>query len=184
MIPENRIDEFESVALAHMDDLYRTAARVLGDRSVASDIVQETYLQAWRSYDRFQAGTNCRAWLYKIMFHVIHHHRRKWFRLTTWTSDDGDRPFEETLACQPEQSDDFDRLVVSALESLPAAFREAVVLVDVQELTYKEAADALDVPIGTVMSRLSRGRKLLREQLGDYARFYGIGLVRTVGQQA
>ncbi|HWN98290.1 MAG TPA: sigma factor, partial [Blastocatellia bacterium] len=70
------VEDFESAALPHMDDLFRTARRVLGNQSEAEDVVQETFLQAWKSFERFELGTNCRAWLYKIMFHVIQHNRR------------------------------------------------------------------------------------------------------------
>jgi RNA polymerase sigma-70 factor (ECF subfamily) len=74
-----KLEDFEAAAMPHFDDLYRTAARVIGDRTEAEDLVQETYLQGWKSFHRFEPGTNCRAWLFKILFHVIHHHRRKWF---------------------------------------------------------------------------------------------------------
>lgn len=72
--------EFESEAMPHVNDLFRTATRILGDCARAEDVVQEVYLQAWKSYHRFEHGTNCRAWLFKILFHCINHHRRKWFR--------------------------------------------------------------------------------------------------------
>ena len=76
-----KLEDFEAAAMPHFDDLYRTAVRVIGDRTEAEDLVQETYLQGWKSFHRFEPGTNCRAWLFKILFHVIHHHRRKWFSL-------------------------------------------------------------------------------------------------------
>src|SRR6185369_10221564 len=75
--PEQR---FEAEAMPHLNDLFRTALRMTGERGQAEDILQEVYLQAWRSFDRFSAGTNCRAWLYKILFHCVSHHRRRWFR--------------------------------------------------------------------------------------------------------
>ena len=73
--------DFEAAAMPHIDDLFRTAQRVLKDPSRAEDVVQEVYLQAWKSFERFELGTNCKAWLYKILFHSINHYRRKWFRL-------------------------------------------------------------------------------------------------------
>src|SRR4051812_9164971 len=73
-------DRFEAEALPHLNDIFRTANRVVGDKGRAEDIAQEVYLQAWKSFDRFQPGTNCRAWLYKILFHCVNHQRRKWFR--------------------------------------------------------------------------------------------------------
>ena len=73
-------ERFESEAMPHLNDLFRTALRMTGERGQAEDVIQEVYLQAWRSFERFEAGTNCRAWLYKILFHCVSHHRRKWFR--------------------------------------------------------------------------------------------------------
>jgi RNA polymerase sigma-70 factor (ECF subfamily) len=73
-----RTDEFEAAALPHMNDIYRTAARLLGNGTGADDVVQDVYLQAWKSFEQFELGTNCRAWLFKILFHTLHHYRRKW----------------------------------------------------------------------------------------------------------
>ena len=171
-------DEFEKVALPHLNELYRTAARLLGDSSKAEDAVQETYLQAWKSFARFEPGTNCRAWLFKILVNTIHHQRRAWFNLrrvpeseeilqqTAASSAASSAPVPEHIA-QEE--------ILRALGRLPADYRAAVLFADVEEFSYKEIAALLGLPIGTVMSRLSRGRKLLREQLGELARSYGIG---------
>ena len=78
---EMKRQEFEAAALPHLNDICRSATRLLADSTKADDVVQDVYLQAWKSFDRFEAGTNCRAWLYKILFHVVHHHRRKWFNV-------------------------------------------------------------------------------------------------------
>jgi RNA polymerase sigma-70 factor, ECF subfamily len=173
---EARIEEFEAVALPHLDALYRTATRVLRDRSDAADVVQEAYLQAWKSFHRFEAGTNCKAWLFKILFHTIHHHRRKAFRINLRLVREDEPALEETLAAAPPVKENLDdATVLAAFDKMPDHYREVVLLVDVQEFSYKEASDALEVPIGTVMSRLSRGRKLLREELADYAKSFGIG---------
>jgi RNA polymerase sigma-70 factor (ECF subfamily) len=165
---------FESEAMPHMSDIYRTALRILTDKARAEDVAQEVYLQAWKSFHRFEPGTNCRAWLYKILFHCVNHHRRKWFRFPLLKEN------EEFLEANitapepiPEQLSDGD--ILRALDEMPADFRSVVLLVDVEEFAYKEAADILEIPIGTVMSRLSRGRKLLREKLADVAKTYGIG---------
>ena len=161
-----KLGHFESVALPHFDDLYRTAVRVLGDRNDAEDLVQEAYLQAWKSFHRFETGTNCRAWLFKILFHVIHHHRRKWSNAKVIR--DSEEILEEVLTYEPpipEQITDED--ILSALDKIPEDFREVLLLSDVQEFSYKEIADALQIPLGTVMSRLSRGRKILRAQLTE-----------------
>jgi RNA polymerase sigma-70 factor, ECF subfamily len=166
-------NDFESAALPHLNPLFRTALRIIGDRQEAEDLVQETYLQAWKSFHRFEAGTNCRAWLFKILFHVINHHRRKWFRFT-WLSD-GDEGLETTLVYEPPVAQDLsDEEVLAALEKVPSQYREVILLADVQEFSYKEIADILRVPIGTVMSRLSRGRKVLRQELAEFASGYGI----------
>ncbi len=174
-------ERFEQDALPHMGDIYRTTMRVLGEKGRAEDVAQQVYLQAWKSFHRFEPGTNCRAWLYKILFHCVNHHRRKWFRFPLL------KEREEFLHANlvspepvPEHLSDADLL--GALDAVPADYRSVVLLVDVDEFAYKEAAEILDVPIGTVMSRLSRGRKLLREKLKDVARSYGIGM--SVGGQA
>jgi RNA polymerase sigma-70 factor, ECF subfamily len=155
---------FEDEALPHFEDLYRTAVRVIGDRETAEDLVQETYLEAWKSFQRFESGTNCRAWLFKILFHVIHHHRRKWVRLK-FTSED-EASLEQTLVYEPPIPQDLtDEDILAALDKVPQSYREVLLLADVQEFSYKEVADTLNIPIGTVMSRLSRGRSILRTQL-------------------
>jgi RNA polymerase sigma-70 factor (ECF subfamily) len=165
---EARVGEFEAEALPHLDDLYRVAVRVVGDRTEAEDLVQETYLEAWKSFHRFAPGTNCRAWLFKILFHVIHHHRRKWFSLRFIT--ESEELLAETLVYQPPVPEALtDEDMLAALDRVPQNFREVLLLADVQEFSYKEVAQMLDIPIGTVMSRLSRGRQMLRAQLAPSA---------------
>ncbi|MCC6293259.1 MAG: sigma-70 family RNA polymerase sigma factor [Bryobacterales bacterium] len=174
---------FETEAMPHLNDIFRTATRVLGERGRAEDVVQEVYLQAWKSFDRFEAGTNCRAWLFKILFHCVNHHRRKWFRFPLLKENE--EFLEANLAYSPPVSEHLtDQEILAALENIPGDFRSVVLLVDVEEFAYKEAADILQVPIGTVMSRLSRGRRLLREQLAGVARSYGIVRTAQEGQGA
>lgn len=171
---------FEQEAMPQMGDIYRTAMRVLGEKGRAEDVAQEVYLQAWKSFHRFEPGTNCRAWLYKILFHCVNHHRRKWFRFPLLKETEAFMEANLTAAEPvPEHLSDAD--ILTALDSVPSDYRSVVLLVDVEEFAYKEAAEILDIPIGTVMSRLSRGRKLLREKLKDVARSYGIGM--SVGGQ-
>lgn len=166
--------------MPQMGDIYRTAMRVLGEKGRAEDVAQEVYLQAWKSFHRFEPGTNCRAWLYKILFHCVNHHRRKWFRFPLLKETEAFMEANLTAAEPvPEHLSDAD--ILTALDSVPSDYRSVVLLVDVEEFAYKEAAEILDIPIGTVMSRLSRGRKLLREKLKDVARSYGIGM--SVGGQ-
>lgn len=178
-----RMNEFESAALPHLNDLYRTAARVLGDSTKADDVVQEVYLQAWKSFHRFEPGTNCRAWLFKILFNSIHHYRRKWFNLRFVR--DGEEQVESAVSKPAPIPDKLtDRDILAALDEIPPDFRSVVVLSDLEEFAYKEIAGILDIPIGTVMSRLSRGRKILRDRLAGTARSYGIGLTAEGGQGA
>jgi RNA polymerase sigma-70 factor (ECF subfamily) len=167
---ENR---FETEAMPHLNDIFRTALRVTGDRAAAEDVIQEVYLQAWRSFERFEEGTNCRAWLYKILFHCVSHQRRKWFRFPQLKETE---EFLEANLTQPASVPQHltDEEILSALDGIAQEFRSVVVLVDVEEFAYKEVAEILSIPIGTVMSRLSRGRALLRKRLSGVARSYGI----------
>lgn len=159
------MNDFEAAAVPHLNDLYRTARRAVGNASDAEDVVQETYLQAWKSFHRFEAGTNIRAWLFKILFHVASHHRRKLFKFKP--ADVADEVLAETVAYQPAPPPYLrDEEVLAALATVPQHYRAVLLLADVQEFSYKEIADILHIPIGTVMSRLSRGRGALRDALG------------------
>ena len=166
-------DRFETEALPHLNDIFRTALRVTGDRGAAEDVIQEVYLQAWRSFDRFEEGTNCRAWLYKILFHCVSHQRRKWFRFPQLKETE---EFLQANLTQPASIPEHltDEEILTALDGIAQEFRSVVVLVDVEEFAYKEVAEILSIPIGTVMSRLSRGRAMLRKRLAGVARSYGI----------
>jgi RNA polymerase sigma-70 factor (ECF subfamily) len=159
---------FEAEALPHADRLFRLAMWFEGNRAEAEDLMQETMLQALQSFHRFQAGTNCRAWLATILQHVRSNRRRARGR-SPLVDDPDDRlaqtiPFEAPI---PQQLSDED--ILSALGRIPAQCQEVIVLCDVEELTYKEIAEALAIPIGTVMSRLHRGRAFLRSELGASA---------------
>jgi RNA polymerase sigma-70 factor (ECF subfamily) len=168
------IEEFEAAAMPHLNDIHRTAARLLGHGSGADDVVQDVYLQAWKSFGQFELGTNCRAWLFKILFHTLHHYRRKWLNLRM--IKESDEILEQTAAGSPPLPERItDEEMLAALAEVPRDFRAVVLLIDVEEFSYKEAAGILNVPIGTVMSRLSRGRRMLREKLTDLALSYGIG---------
>ena len=171
---KNEAGDFETVAMPHMNDLYRTAVHLVRDRTAAQDLVQEAYLQAWKAFHRFETGTNCRAWMFKILINEVRHYRRRWFN--TKTVPEGEQWFEETLKFEPPVPQHIqDEDVLEALESIPEDFREVVLLADVQEFSYKEIAEMTGVPVGTVMSRLSRGRKLLRLKLAGYASLCGVG---------
>lgn len=174
---------FEAEAMPHLNDLFRTASHILGERGQAEDVVQEAYFQAWKSFARFEQGTNCRAWLFGILFNCIHHHRRKFFRFPLLKPSD--EFLESNLTYTPPIPEQLsDREVLAALDAMPQDYRAAVLLVDVEEFAYKEVAEILSIPIGTVMSRLSRGRKMLRDRLAEVARSYGIGRSAEKGHGA
>jgi len=157
------VADFDREALPHMDDLYRTAASMLRNRTEADDAVQETYLQAWKSFHRFTPGTNCRAWLFRILFHVVAHQRRKWYSRFVPTERE---ELEQTTVYSPPLPEELtDEDILSAVRKVPQHYAEVLLLADVHEFSYREIQEMLSIPIGTVMSRLSRGRQLLRAHL-------------------
>jgi RNA polymerase sigma-70 factor (ECF subfamily) len=167
-ISHHRREEFDRAALVHVPELLRVATRLCGNAAAGEDLVQDTYLQAWRSFHRFEAGTNCRAWLYKILLFTYSAERRKRARRPFLV--DIDTATDAALLVEPPTPDMLTAEAVrAAFDRLPDPFRTLVLLVDVEGLTYREAADALNVPIGTVMSRLSRGRRMLRLELAQHA---------------
>jgi len=159
---------FEAEALPHAEGLFRLAMWFERNRSEAEDLVQETMVQALQSFHRFRRGTNCRAWLAKILQNVRNNRRRATARAIV-VSDHDDRIGERVPFVPPVPQELTDETVLAALRRIPAAFQEVIVLCDVEELTYKEIADVLAIPVGTVMSRLHRGRALLRSELGASA---------------
>jgi len=154
----SRVADFEREAMPHSRDLYRSALRLLRDATKASDAVQQTYLLAWKSFDRYQPGTNCKAWLFQILFNVVRHERRAWFKWMTGREEDVADSLDLAASAPPVSTELSDAAILAALDELPVPYREVVLLVDVEEFSYKEASDMLRVPIGTVMSRLSRAR--------------------------
>lgn len=161
-------------ALALMNGLYGTAVRLTRDGDAARDLVQDTYLKALRAQARFQPGTNLKAWLYTILHNTWRNRRRDFARArVAFDSDTVDAAVDAGRAGVVDQATPESALIRSAanadiraaVDALPDAFREAVWLRDVEDLSYQEIADALEVPIGTVMSRISRGRKLLHAEL-------------------
>lgn len=166
-------EAFESEALPHLNDLFRIANWLVRDVSEAEDLVQETFTQAMRSFHRYEIGTNCRAWLTTIMYHLNGKRRMKLGRLKL--VEDTEEIIAQTVAFEPQLPQNItDEDILSALERIPQSFREIVLLADVEEFAYKEISSMLNIPAGTVMSRLHRGRKLLRVELSGYARDFGI----------
>jgi RNA polymerase sigma-70 factor, ECF subfamily len=169
-------ETFAAEAMPHLNDLYRTAVRLTGSPEAAEDIVQEVFLQAWKSFANYEAGTNCRAWLYKILFFKISHHRRNLaVQAKIFQADDENGTlFAHAVAPQSVERRLTDEEVIAAVDRLPANYRAVVLLADVEEFDYKEIARMLSIPIGTVMSRLSRARNKLRESLSGVAHEFGI----------
>ena len=157
---------FEAEALPHLDRLFRLAMWFERNRSDAEDLVQETMMQALQSFHRFRPGTNCRAWLATILQNVRSNRRRARGR-SPLVDDPDDRIGLATPFVPPVPQELTDEELLGALGRIPVLFQEVIVLCDVEELTYKEIADALAIPLGTVMSRLHRGRALLRAELAD-----------------
>jgi RNA polymerase sigma-70 factor, ECF subfamily len=155
---------FETEALPHAERLFRLAMWFERNRSEAEDVVQETMIQALRSFHRFQPGTNCRAWLVTILQRVVSNRRRAKGRSIV-VSDPDDRLSHTVPFVPPIAQQLTDEALLASLRRLPMAFQEVIVLCDVEELSYREAAEALAIPVGTVMSRLHRGRAQLRTAL-------------------
>jgi RNA polymerase sigma-70 factor (ECF subfamily) len=159
--PDRRWLAFEAEAMPHVDRLFRHAMWLSGNRAEAEDLVQETLVQALQSFHRFTSGTNCRAWLVTILQHVRSNRLRKQSRVIV-DSDLEERAANVVPFVPPIPDRLTDEDVLQAMREIPAHHQEVILLCDVEEMTYKEIAAALDVPIGTVMSRLHRGRELLR----------------------
>lgn len=183
--PDARRAEFETEALPHLDQLFATAFYLCGDRDRAQDLVQESVLRAFRFFHQFEAGTNCRAWLLTILHNTFRNQYRAGRRERRHVDvDDPATAREASEAGAAGGSDSnpearvlsslLDEEIAGALGELPEEFRSAIVLVDLQELTYEETARALGCPVGTVRSRLSRGRKALERKLLRYARERGL----------
>jgi RNA polymerase sigma-70 factor, ECF subfamily len=165
-----RREEFESTALPLSRSLYATALRLTGQADDAMDVLQETFLRAYRTFDSFTLGTNAKAWLFKILRSVSANRRRDRHRRPPVLSleETEERFGPLALAAPPTREPDHEE-VGHALNRLPEEHRLVVQLVDVEGLTYEEAADVLACPVGTVRSRLSRARRALFVELHDYA---------------
>ena len=175
----NRRKQFESEAVPHMDALYRTALRMTKNQTDAEDLVQETMVKAYRFWDKFEPGSNCRAWLFKIMTNIfINEYRSKSRTPVSVNMDDIDDNFlyGQLASMPPGRTPEeemfakiFDDDVKKAIEELPDDFRLVVVLSFLEGFSYQEIADIIELQLGTVKSRLHRGRKLLQKKLHDYA---------------
>lgn len=178
---------FETEALEYLDQMYGAAMKFTRDPQEAQDLLQETFMKAFAAFARFQQGTNLKAWLYRIMTNTYINGYRKKQRepylgvveeLEDWQL--GGAESTTSMASRSAEAEAFDRLpstaVTQALNELDDDRRMVVYLADVEGFSYQNIADMMGTPIGTVMSRLSRGRKQLRESLGEYAREQGYGI--------
>ena len=159
---------FEELAMPLFDQLYNFAHWLAHDRTEAEDLVQETYAKALKGFSSFQPGTNFRAWIYRILRNTFLTSRTGLKATATITLDDDDSPelpagpeTPETILIEQSQN----QLLQTAMDALPVHFREVLLLCEVEEMSYQEIAETLSIPMGTVMSRLSRARKALRESL-------------------
>lgn len=171
-------EEFEREAVPHMDSLYNFALKMTGDSDDASDLLQETYLKAFRFWDKFEKGTNCKAWLFRIMKNTYINTYRKNTKEPDKVDYEEIENFYENIKPSSTDSahlekDIYDNLLddelSDAISSLPEDFRTVVILCDIEGYTYDEIADFVDVPVGTVRSRLHRARKMLFTKLHKYA---------------
>ncbi len=172
-------ERFDKEALVHLNSLYRTALRMTKNENDASDLVQETFFKAYRFWDKFEEGSNCRAWLYKIMTNIfINQYRAKSSSPQTVDLEDVDDDFlfGQLSALGPTDDPEklffrkvFDDDVKAAIDEMPDDFRLVIILSFLEGFSYQEIADILNINIGTVKSRLHRGRKLLQKSLWEYA---------------
>lgn len=175
---------FQAEALEHMEALYNAALYMTRSPAQAEDLVQETFLKAYRFWDRYQQGTNCKAWLFRILTNTFINRNRKKQKVFTPIEDisGGDTNTQQYIERSgfygsPEStylSRLFPDHIRQAVEGLPDNFRIPVILADLHDFSYKEIAEIMECPVGTVMSRLFRGRKRLQEQLFEYAVEQGI----------
>src|SRR5579859_2208758 len=185
-VPIEKTEDFEAGVLAQLDSLYRTALRMTNNPQEAEDLVQETMLKAFRFAHTYQPGTNLRAWLFRILnTSAINRYRKQATQPTPVTLPDGEEFYlynqirdlsgqELSQGAEDEVLNRYlDEDVYKALNDLPPNFRMAVILADIEGLSYKEIAEALQIPIGTVMSRISRARRQLQKSLWQYAREQG-----------
>lgn len=188
-----RAARFERDALEFLDQLYGAALRMTRNPADAEDVVQDTYAKAFASFHQFKPGTNLKAWLYRILTNTYINSYRKAQRAPKTSGGQDVEDWQlasaaehDSVGLRSAEMDALDRLpdtaVTEALEALSPEFREAILLADVEGFSYKEIAEIMDTPIGTVMSRLNRGRAQLRAKLSDYAAERGIGRASKEGR--
>jgi len=190
MREKNIREEFEEVAMQHINSLYNMALRMTNNKEEADDLVQETYLKAYRFFDTFQKGTNIKAWLFKILRNTFINKYRKMVNTpnevyyedfeTLNSSSSYQQECETAEETAESLETKFSHLgnlldddIKNAIDNLPMEYREAIIFSDIEELAYKDIAEITNVPIGTVKSRLNRARNLLKKNLWNYAKDKG-----------
>lgn len=180
---EDKWRNFENEAMPFRPDLYRSAMWMTRNPTEAEDLVQETMFQALRSFHLYESGTNCKAWLMRILF--VHNARRLRSMLKLQLVQDIDDEIVNSIPFEPPIPDRItDEEVLDAIWRLPEHYRSVIVFADIEELTYREIATIMDLPVGTVMSRLSRGRRVLRVELAAYAEKLGFVVKQRTAREA
>ncbi|MBM4055569.1 MAG: sigma-70 family RNA polymerase sigma factor [Planctomycetes bacterium] len=185
----NTRKEFEEITMQHVDSLYNMAVRMSMNKEDAEDLVQETYLKAYRFFDTFQRGTNVKAWLFKILRNTFINKYRKAIStpnevlyedielLNSHISPNNEADAKESMDTLESRIESLDNVleddIKNAIDNLPVEYREAIIYSDIEELTYKDIAEITGVPIGTVKSRINRARSLLKKNLWNYAKERG-----------
>jgi RNA polymerase sigma-70 factor (ECF subfamily) len=185
MTEEEKQEVFEEEALPHLNALYNYARSISYSDQDAEDLVQETFMRAYRYFHQYTPGTNCKAWLFTILRNLYNTKYKKYKNTPDQVHYEAEEQIYEqivnedlsTVIKNPEE-EFFENIlpdeIVNAIEDLPEKYRSCIVLSDVEDFSYKEISDILDIPIGTVMSRLHRGRNILKKKLVDFAKEKGV----------
>lgn len=182
---EKKNEIFQEEALPHLNALYNYALSISHSKQDAEDLVQDTFLRAYRYFDQYTPGTNCKAWLFTILRNLYNTNYKKYKKTPDQVHYEAEEEIYEQIVneeltgvIEDPESEFFDNIlpdeILEAIEDLPKKYKSCIVLADVEDFSYDEISDILDVPMGTVMSRLHRGRNILKKKLVEYARQKGV----------
>ncbi len=160
---------FKEEAIVHYKDIYRVALRMTRKKRLAEDLVQDTFLLAWQAFEKYEPGTNCRAWLYQILFNKNLGAKRKLFAESTHFLDVDEFVVDNATSRVSISEHLTDETVIRAIDELPEHYRSVILLTDVYDFKYREVTEILHIPMGTVMSRVNRARAILRNSLAIFA---------------
>lgn len=166
---DKKREDFEHTAVPYFNTIYNSAYRMTGNKADAEDLVQDVFLSAYKSFHQFESGTNCRAWLFRILKNTFINKIKKAGREAKQVRELGSSAVREFNSSTPVDKG-LDETIQNALNRLPEEFRVAIVLCDVEGFSYQEISEIMECPVGTVRSRISRGRQLLAEDLSAYSR--------------